>query len=583
MLAAEEIVRTLIDSGIGHLFGLPGGAVIPIYDKLLDHQGELKHILVRHEQGAAHAADAYARVTGKPGVCLATSGPGATNLVTGIMTAYMDSSPLIAMAGQVPTDLIGKDAFQETDMIGTTMQLTKHNFLLRSPNDVRATIECAFEIAMQGRKGPVYIDIPKDVQLEEVESSGVSPGVCQSYKAPIPNAQNVVRAVDLVLSAERPLFLLGGGVILSGASAEVRSLIELVNAPVVTTVMGKGAFPESHPLCLGTIGMHGRRLANYALTNSDLLVVIGARWSDRTSGQPELYEESHKIIHIDIDPAEMHKNAPVDVSIIADAKRAATVLRSAIIKKGMKRGDSAWNRRIRGLLAYCNCYEEKTSDTTNGTLSVQKAMFMLRRLIRDTDIVTTGVGQHQMFASYYLRREHPRTFITSGGAGTMGFGLPAAIGAKVAAPKVNVFDIDGDGSFNMTAQELGTCKQHNLKIIIIVFNNGYLGMVRQWLELFMDKRYSEVQLTHNPNFVQLARAYGLDGVTVTRPSEFENAIRQGLSGDSTFVIDCLVPEEENILPMMPPGCNVDDSFGGCMEGNGRFFSDEVIRSLGVKW
>ncbi|MHA1838455.1 MAG: biosynthetic-type acetolactate synthase large subunit [Candidatus Ranarchaeia archaeon] len=577
MRGAEAIVNALIESDTEYVFGFPGGAVIPIYDVFLEYQEQIHHILVRHEQGAAHAADAYARVSGKPGVCFATSGPGATNLVTGIMTAHMDSSPLIAFAGQVPTRLIGKDAFQETDMMGITMPITKHNFLLRDPNKARATIKRAFSIAMQGRPGPVYIDLPKDMQLSEVTIEDWHVGGGTPKMHPVPDPQSILEATKLILDSERPLFLLGGGVIWSNASQEVRQLVETVNAPVVTTVMGKGGFPDSHPLCLGTVGMHGRRAANYAFINSDLIITIGSRWSDRISSQPGVYEESHKLIHIDIDAAEISKNAPVNVPIIADAKRAARELTKAILKKGQKRPDSSWAKRMKQLAEFCDCSSEAEAAPPDSQIKMHTAMLKLNKIILPTDIVTTGVGQHQMFASHLLKRERPRTFITSGGAGTMGFGLPAAIGAKFAAPDSNVFDIDGDGSFNMTAQELATIKQHDIKVIPIIFNNGYLGMVRQWLELFMDKRYSEVSIGRNPDFVKLAQSYGLDGTVVSKVEEFEPAVRESIKADETFIIDCHVPEEENVLPMIPPGGNIENSFGGCMAGKGKFFSDEELK------
>lgn len=568
MKGSEAIVKALVEEKVKHMFGFPGGAVIPLYDELLNYRKELRHILVRHEQGAVHAADAYARVLGKPGVCVATSGPGATNLVTGIMNAYMDSSPVIAMAGNVPTSLIGNDAFQETDMMGLTLPITKHNFQIRDSNKIRSTIKKAFRIATEGRPGPVYIDLPKDIQSNGITNEDKEFEI-RGFKPKIKgHPVQIKKAAEMIVAAERPLLLAGGGVILSNASKELNRLMNLTAIPVITTFMGKGAIPETHPLCLGVTGMHGRKSANYAVINCDLLIAIGCRFSDRITGNLQTFAQNAKVIHIDIDSAEIGKNVKVDLPIVGDAKEVLKEL-NLVIGKMTKKKDSEWRKRMEKVKKECEC----EIDISSAPIDPRKLLFELRKVLGENDIVTTGVGQQQMFAAHFLKRTKPRTFISSGGAGTMGFGLPASIGAKVAKPDVEVFDFDGDGSFAMTMQELATAKEENININAIIMNNAYLGMVRQWLELFFEKRYSSVLLKRTPDFAKLAEAYSLKGITVKRPSEIRPALEEAIKNDSATVIDVHVVEEANILPMFPAGKSLTDIFGPCMLGKGKFFEE----------
>ncbi|MDP7457387.1 MAG: biosynthetic-type acetolactate synthase large subunit [Candidatus Woesearchaeota archaeon] len=571
MNGAKTIVETLIKQDVDVTFGFPGGSVIPLYDAFLDYKSKIRNILVRHEQGAAHAAQGYARASGKPGVCIATSGPGATNLVTGIMDAYMDSTPIIAFGGQVPTGLIGNDAFQEADMMGITLPITKHNFQVRTPNQMAPVIMKAFKIAQEGRPGPIYIDLPKDTQTKEVtkpipkevEIAGFQPTL-------LPNPLQIRKAAEAISKAERPLFVIGQGVILSDASKELHELIDITKIPVTTTFMAKGAFDEYHPLSLGTVGMHGRKVANYATVNADLLIVIGCRFSDRITGNLKTYAENAKVIHADIDPAEIGKNVKVDIPIVGDAKNIIKDLTSTI-KKLTYQEKTSWTNKIKHNKKTC---DDCVPTPKSNKLHPKTVMLEINKILKPEDIVATGVGQHQMFAGHFLKFSKPRTFISSGGAGTMGFGFPAAIGAKIAKPNSNVFLVDGDGSFQMTIQELGTVKEADIKIIIIIINNSYLGMVRQWLELFSDKRYSEVYLGNTPDFIKVAEAYGLKGIRVTKEAEIQDAFKQAIKNDVTTIIDIQVEEESNILPMLPPGGNVKDAFGGCMVGPGKFFEDD---------
>ncbi|MBW2988680.1 biosynthetic-type acetolactate synthase large subunit [Candidatus Woesearchaeota archaeon] len=571
MNGAKAIVETLIKQGVDVTFGFPGGSVIPLFDAYLDYKGKIRNVLVRHEQGAAHAAEGYARASGKAGVCIATSGPGATNLVTGIMDAYMDSVPIIAFGGQVPTSLIGNDAFQESDMMGITLPITKHNFQVRSPNQMAPIIMKSFKIASEGRPGPVYIDLPKDTQTgevtcplpKEVEIKGFQPTI----KA---NPIQIDKAAEAIAEAEKPLFLIGQGAILSDACDELKELVKITGIPVTTTFMGKGAFDEMNALSLGTVGMHGKKIANYATVHADLLITIGCRFSDRITGNLKSYAENTKVIHADIDPAEIGKNVKVDIPIVGDAKNVIKGITASLKKRKMK-DKERWLKEIKKYKAICDaCIKIKPTKR----IHPRDVMYALNDILKPDDIVVTGVGQHQMFAGHFIKRSKPRTFISSGGAGTMGFGFPAAIGAKVAKPDVNVFLIDGDGSFQMTIQELGTVKEANIKVIPIIMNNSYLGMVRQWLELFSDRRYSEVYLGTTPDFVKVAEAYGLKGIRVKKKEELGAALKQAVKNDMTTVIDIEIEEESNILPMLPPGGNVKDAFGGCMASPSRFFEGE---------
>jgi acetolactate synthase-1/2/3 large subunit len=571
MNGAKAIIETLIKQGVDVTFGFPGGAVIPLFDAYLDYKGKIKNVLVRHEQGAAHAAEGYARASGKVGVCIATSGPGATNLVTGIMDAYMDSTPIIAFGGQVPTSLIGNDAFQESDMMGITLPITKHNFQVRSPNQMAPIIMKAFKIALEGRPGPIYIDLPKDTQAGEVTEPIPKEVTIAGFQPTLkPNPVQIKRAAEAIMNAERPLFLIGQGVMISDACKELNELVSLTKIPVTTTFMAKGAFDEYGPLSLGTVGMHGRKIANYATVNTDLIITIGCRFSDRITGNLKTYAENAKVIHADVDPAEIGKNVKVDIPIVGDAKEIIRELTAELKKKTVKEKEK-WTKEIKKYKACCDkCVKEKPSKR----IHPKDVMYALNDILKPDDIVVTGVGQHQMFAGHFIKRSKPRTFISSGGAGTMGFGFPAAIGAKVAKPDVNVFLIDGDGSFQMTIQELGTVKEAGIKVIPVIMNNSYLGMVRQWLELFSDKRYSEVYLGTTPDFVKVAEAYGLKGIRVKKKEELAGALEQAAKNDVTTVIDVLVEEESNIMPMLPPGGHVKDAFGGCMVAPGKFFEGE---------
>ncbi|MFA6064977.1 MAG: biosynthetic-type acetolactate synthase large subunit [archaeon] len=566
MKGTESIIRSLIANKTKHVFGFPGGQVIPLYDELLNFEKDLRHVLVRHEQAAAHAADAYARVSGGAGVCLATSGPGATNLVTGIMTAYMDSVPLIALAGNVPTTLLGNDAFQETDMVGITMPITKHNFQIRDPNQINATINKAFTIALNGRPGPVFIDIPKDTQVKEVTKQAPTEKIAGFDPVLQGHPEQIKKAAEMILAAQSPVIIAGGGIIMSNASAELASLSEAFNLPVTTTFMAKSCFNESHPLALGVLGMHGRKVANYAVGEADLLIAIGCRFSDRITGDTKTFAEKAKIIHIDIDSAEIGKNVRADLPIVGDAKNILTELIN-VMKIKAKKANSPWAEKIKKFRRECDC----SFDVKSKPIDPRKIIFELNKALKDTDIVTTGTGQHQMYAAHFLKRSIPRTFISSGGAGTMGYGFPAAIGAKVAKPKSEVVDIDGDGSFAMVIQELATCKEENIKTIPIIFNNSYLGMVRQWQELFFNKRYSGVTLNRTPNFAKVADAYGLKGITVDRESEISKALKEAFKNDETTLLDILVKEESNILPMFSAGAKHTDMFGGCIQNKGELF------------
>ncbi len=567
MKGANAVVETLIKNGTDKTFGYPGGVIIPLFDAFLEYKGKIKNVLVRHEQGAAHAAEAYARVLGKPGVCIATSGPGATNLVTGIMNAYMDSSPIIAIGGQVATQLIGNDAFQESDMMGITIPVTKHNFQIRKPNDIASTFMKAYKIATEGRPGPVYIDLPKDPQTEEVTKPAPKEVHIESFQPTLKaNINQIKRAAEMILNSERPLFLAGGGVISSNASNELRELVDLIKAPIATTLMGKGAYDENEPLSIGMVGMHGRKIANYAMLNCDLMIVIGCRFSDRITGNLKTFAENCKVIHIDIDPAEIGKNVKVDLPIVGDAKMAIADL-AAMIRKLGKKEKTEWSNRIKGFKEQCYC----SMDRKEKPISPIKVMGELMKILKPHDIVCTGVGQHQMFSAHFLRMRNPRTFISSGGAGTMGFGLPASVGAKVAKPSVEVYDLDGDGSFQMTIQELGTIAEENIKVNPIIMSNHYLGMVRQWLEIFFNKRYSQVNLGKNPDFVKVAEAYGLKGITVTKPEDLASALKKQRDSKTTFIVNVELENESNILPMLSPGGNLKDAFGGCMKEKGKFF------------
>ncbi|WP_292729586.1 biosynthetic-type acetolactate synthase large subunit [Methanoculleus sp.] len=550
---ARTLIEALQREGVDTIFGYPGGVVLPIYDELYD--SSIRHILVRHEQAAAHAADGYARASGRVGVCLATSGPGACNLVTGIATAYMDSIPVVALTGQVPTGLLGNDAFQESDITGITMPVTKHNYLVKDVADLDRVIQEAFYIARTGRPGPVLVDLPKDVTTSQMKSGGTVPktvslrGYQPTYEG---HVRQIDKALDLIARAERPLIYAGGGVVLSGASAELLEFMETAAIPVTTTLMGLGAVPGDHPLCLGMLGMHGTQSANYAVTECDLLLAVGVRFDDRVTGKIETFAPNAAIVHIDIDPAEIGKNKKVDVPIVGDVK----AVLQALLRRMKKRGETAnWVARINNWKAQ---YPLSYSD--DGRLHPQYVVEQLSDVLKGEGIIVSEVGQNQMWTALYYNFTKPRTWITSGGLGTMGYGLPAAIGAHYARPDMPVVDVAGDGSIQMNIQEFGTVAQYNIPVKVMILNNMYLGMVRQWQELFYDRRYSYTELPP-VDFVKIANAYGIEGLKVEEKDGVRGAIETALATDGPFVLDFRVEREENVFPMVPAGAAINEMIG----------------------
>lgn len=544
---AQLLVDSLTNIGIDILFGIPGGVVIPIFDVLYD--SKLKAVLMRHEQAAAHAADGYARASGRLGCCLATSGPGATNLVTGIATANFDSVPVLAITGQVRRDLIGNDAFQEADITGITRGITKHNYLVRRAEDIPRIVREAAYIATTGRCGPVLIDIPVDVSTSVVEGDPPADFNLPGYRPAVNgNPRQIERVAEMINDSERPVLYVGGGIIASGAHEELRALAETANIPVTTTLMGLGAFPEEHPLSLRMLGMHGTPAANYAVMSSDLLIGIGARFDDRITGKISEFAEHAKVIHIDIDPSSIGKNIQVDLPVVGDARQVITQLLPFIRKRERKE----WWHRIHAWRE-----KHKLSYRKNGKLKPQYIVQQIRELTSGDAIICTEVGQNQMWAAQWFTFKRPRQFITSGGLGTMGYGFPAAIGAQYAMPNATVFDIAGDGSIQMNIQELATVSRDNLPVKIAILNNGYLGMVRQWQEHFYRKRYSHSELTGNPDFVMVAKAYGVAGIRVTETAEVRPALEKALSIDGPVVLDFRIDPEENVFPIVPPGERID--------------------------
>ncbi len=552
MSGSEAVVESLKQQKVRHVFGIPGGQVLPLCDALYD--ADFRSILARHEQCAAHMADGYARASGFPGVCIATSGPGATNLVTGIATAYMDSSPIIAFTGQVPRVMIGKDAFQEADIVGITMPLTKWNVQVRSSEDIPKTVKTAFYIASTGRPGPVLVDLPRDVQSEVCEMDFAASIDLKGYKPKYdPHPIQVKRAAELLVKATRPMMLLGGGTIISGAKEAVR-LAEFLQMPVATTLMGKGSIPEDHHLSIGMLGMHGTIEANKLVLESDVLIVVGSRFSDRTTGRLDQFCPDATIIHIDIDAAEIGKNAKVDLPIVADAKITLEKIHEQIIKATAKREKSIWLDRIEEVRSQY----QNNNKSSGEYLKPSQILVELRKLLPKKAIITTEVGQNQMWAALHFKIFEPRTFISSGGLGTMGFGFPAAIGAKAARPAVPVVDIAGDGSFIMTEQDLATSVLEKLPVIVVILNNSVLGMVAQWQRLFYNRRYSWSKLGNLPDFVKLAEAYGAEGFHVKSKEEFSSAIKKALKSGVTTVIDVPISPEENVFPMVPAGAGLKD-------------------------
>jgi acetolactate synthase I/II/III large subunit len=552
---AKALVQSLERQKVDVIFGILGGSVLPIYDAL--HDSKMRHILCRHEQCAAHAADGFARASGKTGVCMATSGPGATNLVTGIATAYMDSSPIVALTGQVPTAsldssyMIGRDAFQEADIIGITTPITKYNHQVREVAEIPRMIKTAFYVASTGRPGPVLIDLPKNIQSNMGTVEFPEKIRLLGYKPPSePHPLQVRKAVDVLLDAERPVILAGGGVITSNASPELAALSELLMIPVATTLMGKGAFPENHPLSIGNIGMHGTPVANKLLLESDVLLAVGTRFSDRSCASNSSFCREAKIIHIDIDAAEIEKNIDVHVPIVGDAKAALASMYEIICKRLKTGKNVAWTKRVSEIKEQWqnNVHEEGSTSIKPRTLLKE-----LRSLLPQDAIVTTEVGQNQMWALLYFQALKPRTFISSGGLGTMGFGFPASLGAKVACPNRQVVDIAGDGSFIMTEQELACSVMENIPVTVIVLNNSVLGMVAQWQRMLYKRRYYAINLGKSPDFVKLAQAYGAQGIRVQSIDEFSRAVRNAQKSEVTTVIDVPISSEEDVLPFVPPG------------------------------
>ena len=551
MNGANALIQSLVDGGVDMVFGIPGGVMIPIYDALYGRK-DIRNMLMRHEQGAAHAADGYARATGKVGVCFATSGPGATNLVTGIATAFMDSVPILAVTAQVKTTALGKDSFQEADITGITLPITKHNYLVKDVNDLPRVIAEALYIACTGRPGPVLVDIPMDVSLAEIDYKPVTEVKMRGYSPHVEiDESKIDEAAELIASAERPVIYAGGGVIISGASEELTKLSEKTHILVATTLLGKGAISESHPHALGMLGMHGTAYANHAVHECDLLIAVGARFDDRVTGKLAAFARKAKVIHIDIDPAEIDKTVSVDVAVIGDCREVLAKL----VEKVNSRQETDLNKQIthwkdefalqcpaQGDVLLPQCVISKVSDMMNGEA-----------------IIVTDVGQNQMWSALFCNITKPRRFLSSGGLGTMGYGFPAAICAQVGCPKLPVFVICVDGGFQMTLQELAPAVEHKLPIKIILLNNRFLGMVRQWQELFWNGRYSGVDISAQPDFKMLAEAYGAVGIRVTKPDEVEGALSRAMEvNDRPVLIDFRVSREENVFPMIPAGQSIEE-------------------------
>jgi len=553
---AYALMDSLKRHGVKHIFGYPGGAILPIYDELyrFEATGDLQHILVRHEQGAAHAADGYARATGRVGVCFGTSGPGATNLVTGIATAHMDSIPMVIITGQVPRPAIGTDAFQETDIYGITLPIVKHSYVVRDPKDMARIVAEAFHIASSGRPGPVLIDIPKDVGLEEFDYIPVNPGEINlpGYRPTVKgNTRQINQAIKLIRQAERPLLYVGGGAISAGAHGEIQELAELFNLPVTTTLMGKGAFDENHPLSVGMLGMHGTAYANFAVTECDLLIAVGARFDDRVTGKLDEFASRAKVIHIDIDPAEVGKNRAPDVPIVGDVRQVLVDLLRRCHETG---GGTEITQTAEWLQRIQRWREDYPLivPTYDDFLSPQEVIDTLGKMAPQA-YYTTDVGQHQMWAAQFLKNG-PRQWISSAGLGTMGYGMPAAMGAKMALPDQEVICVAGDASIQMNIQELGTLAQYGIHVKTVIVNNGWQGMVRQWQETFYGERYSSSDMEPGmPNFVMLAQAYGVKGIKVTRREELKDAIAEMLAFNGPVLMDVQVKRDENCYPMVAPG------------------------------
>jgi acetolactate synthase-1/2/3 large subunit len=558
----QILLQILKEEKVDTIFGYPGGSVIDIYDEL--YRSDIKHILVRHEQGAVHAADGYARASGKVGVALVTSGPGATNTVTGIATAHSDSIPIVVFTGQVPTTLIGNDAFQESDITGITRPCTKHNFLVRNIEDLAPTIKEAFHIARTGRPGPVLVDLPKNVMASTTDYDPSTIVIKTDQPLHKASSKKYLQAMELLREARNPVVLIGGGVLLGKATEELRTFIEKTRIPVTSTLMGLSGFPGTHPLWLGMLGMHGTYYANMAISHCDLLITLGARFSDRVTGKIETFADKAKIIHIDVDPSSINKNVVVDLPIVSDIKAALQQINHMLAEQRFNFNEAerqawidqidTWKKEVP--LTYCQ----------NG--QIIKPQFVVEKLFeltRGKAIITTEVGQNQMWAAQFYRYDNPHTFISSGGLGTMGYGFPAAIGVQCAFPDALVVDIAGDGSIQMNIQEMATAVQYNLPVKIVLLNNNYLGMVRQWQELFYEKRYSHTDMMVTPDFVKVAEAYGFVGLRATRPEEVEPLLRQGLFMPGPVLMEFQVAREECVYPMVRPGGSISEMTLGTRE------------------
>ena len=557
LTGAQILLESLKKEGVDVLFGYPGGAVIDIYDELPRHP-ELKHVLVRHEQGAVHAADGYARASGKVGCCLVTSGPGATNTVTGIATAYCDSIPLVVFTGQVPTQLIGNDAFQEVDIVGITRPCTKHNFLVKDVRNLAKTIRQAFYLARSGRPGPVLVDLPKDIMQARTEFVWPEDIFMRSYNPTYkPNLNQLRRTAEELAKARKPIILAGGGVIMANASEVLCELAHELNIPVATTLMGLGAFPANGDLWLGMVGMHGTYAANMSINHADLLVCVGARFDDRVTGRLQDFASHARIVHIDIDPTSIRKNVEVDVPVVGDCRQA---LEGILEICRAKMADTDWSGMHADWLQ--TVHEWKANHplayNKNGHIKPQQVIETMYSITKGDAIIATEVGQNQMWAAQFYTFTKPRTLLTSGGLGTMGYGFPAAIGAQFAFPDKLVINVAGDGSIQMNIQELATVVQNKIPVKVVILNNGHLGMVRQWQELFYNRNYSHTNMEAQPDFVKLAEAYGAEGYRISKPEELEDVLRKALTSPNPAFIAVMVEREENVYPMVPAGAALDE-------------------------